>query len=133
MQQIHQNHSHLNNFFQMVVIFMNLIQLIIGLHHGNYSLYKFTSQCVKCFFFLSKLNFSLVLLNFVYLSRIGTRQISLNLFTFQAFIGNAYKHRVYVIFANKFCRHSQKLIGIAYNLNFDYKLPWQVKYINCRQ
>ena len=29
MQQIHQNHSHLNDFFQMVEIFMKLIQLLI--------------------------------------------------------------------------------------------------------
>ena len=29
MQQIHQNHSHLNIFFQMVEIFMKLIQLLI--------------------------------------------------------------------------------------------------------
>ena len=28
MQQIHQNHSHLNHFFQMVEIFMKLIQLL---------------------------------------------------------------------------------------------------------
>ena len=49
------------------------------------------------------------------------------------FIGNAYKQKIYLIFANECCRHSQKFIGIAYNLNFDYKLPRQVQYINCRQ
>ena len=56
---------------------------------------------------------------------------SCSFFTFQIFIGNAYKHKIY--FANKCCWHSKKIVGIAYNLNFDYKLPRQVQYINCRQ
>ena len=35
------------------------------------------------------------------------------MFTFQEFVGNAYKQQVYFIFANVFSRHFHKCIGIT--------------------